>query len=202
MNMTMSANHKKQITAGLKKKYNQVAITPSGHFLYPTGKEGLEGLGYADHLIAGLPDAVTDSFCGVGNPFSLGTIPRGSKILDIGCGAGIDSLLAAELVGPSGEVLGIDLNQKMVEKANANKEKMNAANVRFQITTVDALTAMDRFFDLVLSNGVFNLIPDKQYALTAAARLLKPGGKIYLADQFLSGSPNKDVDQRVATWFQ
>lgn len=198
----LSPRDREQIDAGIMEKYNKVALTPKGNFTYPTGRDGLKGLQYDDALIAGLPETVADSFCGVGNLFSLGEIEPGAQVLDIGCGAGVDALLAANLVGASGEVLGIDLTPEMIRKANAHKEAMKADNVVFQVAGVQELTGMDGRFDVIMSNGVFNLIPDKDEAITATMRLMKPGGNLFIADQFLAGPMTKEIKERVASWFQ
>lgn len=198
----LSLEDREQIDTGIKEKYKKVALTPKGHFTYPTGRDGLKGLQYDDGLIAGLPDTVADSFCGVGNTFSLGEIKPGSKVLDIGCGSGVDALLAASLVGASGEVLGIDLTREMIRKANANKATMEVDNVIFRVASVQELTGMNGRFDVIMSNGVFNLIPEKDEAITATMNLLKPGGKLFIADQFLTGPMTKDIKERVASWFQ
>jgi ubiquinone/menaquinone biosynthesis C-methylase UbiE len=198
----LSPRDREQIDAGIKEKYNKVAMTPNGHFTYPTGRDGLKGLNYDEGLIAGLPDSVADSYCGVGNIFSLGDIEPGSKVLDIGCGAGLDTLLAARLVGDSGEVLGIDITHEMIRKANANMETMKSTNAVFRVADVQVLTGMDGDFDVIMSNGVFNLIPDKDETIAAAMILLKSGGKLFIADQFLAGPMTKDIKERVASWFQ
>jgi len=198
----LSLQDREQIDAGIEEKYNKVAMTPKGHFTYPTGRDGLKGLQYDDDLINDLPDTVADSFCGVGNPFSLGEIKPGSLVLDIGCGSGVDALLAASLVGVSGEVLGIDLTREMIRKANANKETLKAENVVFRVASVQELTGMNGRYDVIMSNGVFNLIPEKDEAITATMNLLKPGGKLFIADQFLAGPMTKDIKSRLASWFQ
>jgi arsenite methyltransferase len=202
MSSQFSAQDLKQIDAGIRDKYIKVAETPEGHFKYPTGRNGLKGLGYNQQFMADLSDRVADSFCGVGNPFSLGEIPSGGRVLDIGCGAGVDTLLAAKLAGASGKVLGIDLSAEMVQKANANKKKVGADNIDFQQGEVQDLVGMEALFHVVISNGVFNLIPEKEAALQAVYRLLKPGGMLFLADQFVSGVPSEKQKDRVATWFQ
>ena len=198
----LSRQDREQIDTGIEEKYNKVAKTPKGHFKYPTGRDGLKGLRYDDDLISSLPETVADSFCGVGNPFSLGDIEPGSQVLDIGCGSGVDALLAARLAGSSGEVLGIDLTREMIRKANANKEVMKAESVVFRVASVQELTGMDGRFDVIMSNGVFNLIPEKDEAITATMNLLKPGGKLFIADQFLAGPMTKDIKARLANWFQ
>jgi 2-polyprenyl-3-methyl-5-hydroxy-6-metoxy-1,4-benzoquinol methylase len=198
----LSPRDREQIDAGIKEKYNKVAMTPNGHFSYPTGREGLKALEYDDRLISGLPNSVADSYCGVGNIFSLGDIEPGAKVLDIGCGAGVDVFLAASSVGNSGEVLGIDLTPEMIQKANANKETTKSANAVFRVAGIQDLTEMDEHFDVIISNGVFNLIPDKDDAIAAAMKLLKSGGKLFIADQFLAGPMTKDIKARVDSWFQ
>ena len=202
MSSQLSEKDREQIDAGIREKYHKVAFSPEGQFKYPTGIEGLKKLGYGNHLIADLPNTVADSYCGVGNPFSLGKIDSGAFVLDIGCGSGVDALIAAKLVGPSGKVLGIDVTTEMIEKANYNKELMASDNISFQVASVQDIADVDEGFDVIISNGVFNLIPDKDEALQAAYGLLKPGGKLYICDQILTGPLSKDVRQRVASWFQ
>ena len=202
MSLLLSVQDREQIDAGIRDKYTKVSTMPEGHFKYPTGRDGLNGLNYDHGFVAELPDAVADFFCGVGNPFSLGKISSGAHVLDIGCGSGVDALLAAKLVGTTGEVLGIDLTKEMIQKANANKKRMNTGNINFQVARVLALTGMAERFDVVISNGVFNLIPEKDEALGATYRLLKPGGRLFIADQFLSGPMSKDLKTRIASWFQ
>jgi arsenite methyltransferase len=198
----LSTRDLEQIDAGIRDKYKKVAATPEGHFKYPTGQDGLKGLQYDEKLIGDLPDAVANFFCGVGNPFSLGEIPLGAQVLDIGCGAGVDALLAGKLVGTSGRVLGLDLTTEMIRKADANKEMVKAENVDFQVGDVQSLSGMDGRFDVVISNGVFNLIPEKEATLQSVYGLLKPGGRLSMADQFVSQALSKDLKDRVATWFQ
>ena len=174
MTSQLSVQDQEQIETGIRDKYRKVAATPESHFKYPTGRDGLKGLHYDESLIRDLPDAVAGSFCGVGNPFSLGEIPAGAHVLDIGCGAGVDALLAAKLAGVSGKVLGIDLTPEMIQKADANKKMMNINNIDFRVASVQDLAGMDAYFNVVISNGVFNLIPEKEVALQAVYNLLKP----------------------------
>ena len=115
----VSAQDREKINALIREKYNKVAIRPEGHFKYPTGRDGLKGLHYSDKLIAKLPDAVADSYCGVGNPFALGKISQGEQILDIGCGAGVDTILAAMLAGPNGSAVGVDIVPEMIARAES-----------------------------------------------------------------------------------
>lgn len=202
MSSQLSEKDREQIDAGIREKYHKVAVLPEGQFEYPTGIEGLKKLGYDNQIVADLPNSVADSFCGVGNPFSLGIIDSGARVLDIGCGSGVDALIAAKLVGASGKVIGIDMTPEMIQKANANRELMGSGNVSFQVASIQDIADKDEGFDVIISNGVFNLIPDKDEALQTAYGLLKPGGRLFICDQVLTGPLSKDLRQRVASWFQ
>ena len=151
MSSQLSDKDREQINSGIREKYHKVAISPEGQFKYPTGIEGLKKLGYDNQLIADLPNTVANSFCGVGNPFSLGKIDSGAFVLDIGCGSGVDALIASKLVGASGKVLGIDMTAEMIQKANANKKLMAIDNISFQVGRVKDLTDVNEGFDAIIS---------------------------------------------------
>jgi len=192
----------KRIQEGIRGKYNQAAVNPKGLFSYPTGRDGLKALGYDPDLVKDLPDAVAASYCGVGNPFSLGTVMKGTSVLDIGCGAGVDTILAARMVGPNGRAVGIDLVSEMLERGKNNLGMTDLKNVSFIEGSANKLDFPDESFDVVVSNGVFNLIPAKEAAIAEAFRLLKPGGRFMIADQVLVGELQKDLKTRIDTWFQ
>ena len=120
-----------KIEAGIRDKYVKVANNPEGLFAYPTGREGLEAQKYDPKLVSSLPEAVVSSYCGVGNPFSLGPINRGDVILDIGCGAGVDTILAAMMAGRTGKVVGIDIVPEMLERAISNLGMTDVKYVTF-----------------------------------------------------------------------
>jgi arsenite methyltransferase len=202
MSTRLSTQDLEQIHTGIRAKYAKVAVSLEGQFTYPTGRAGLEQLRYDAAIVADLPEAVAGSFCGVGNPFSLGDIAPGFRVLDIGCGAGVDALVASKVVGPSGKVMGIDITPEMIQRAEANKKEIGAENVVFQLSRVQDLVGIDSSFDVVMSNGVLNLIPEKEDVIKAAFRLLKPGGWFFLADQFLIGPASKDLKARIQSWFQ
>jgi len=143
---------------------------------------------------------VAASYCGVGNPFILGPIREGEAILDIGCGAGVDSIIAAGLVGPSGSVTGIDVVPEMLARASENARLAGLANVAFRESSAEQLPFPDNSFDLVISNGVFNLVVDKVQALGEVFRVLKPAGRFMLADQVLAGELPKETKTRVENW--
>ena len=202
MSTRLSTQDLEQIHTGIRDKYAKVAVSPEGKFTYPTGRVGLEQLRYDTAIVAELPEAVAGSFCGVGNPFSLREIPPGSRLLDIGCGAGVDALVASEVVGPSGKVMGIDITLEMIQRAEANKKEIGAENVVFQLNRVQDLTGIDKSFDVVISNGALNLIPEKEEVIAAVFRLLKPDGWLLVADQFLVGPASNDLRTRIQSWFQ
>ena len=192
----------KKIESGINEKYAKVATSPEGQFKYPTGSKGLEALNYDKALTEKLPNEVASSYCGVGNPFSLGKINQGEQVLDIGCGAGVDTILAAIIVGPKGSVIGVDIVSEMIARAESNLRMMDLDNVKFQRISGENLPFSDDTFDVVISNGVINLIPDKEAAMSEIIRVLKPAGRLMVADQIAAGSVQKDMKVRLANWFQ
>ncbi len=192
------------IQEGILRKYAEVAAQANagGCFQYPTGKEGMLKLGYPPELLREIPDAALAFFCGVGNPFSLGPIRPGEAVLDIGCGAGVDTLVAARMVGPQGRVAGIDPTPEMIDRARANLALAGLTNVRFEIAPAETLPFPDREFDVVISNGVFNLTIDKERALREAHRVLKRGGRLMIADMVLVQELPGDKADKVENWFQ
>jgi arsenite methyltransferase len=200
MEQELTAGDKQRIEAGIRGKYLQVAISPEGLFRYPTGRAGLEALGYDPGIVGALPDTVAEAYCGVGNPFSLGPIAAGEAVLDIGCGAGVDSIIAGKLTGPAGAVTGIDLVPEMLAKARENARLAGADNVTFQESSAERLPFPAKSFEAVISNGVFNLVVDKAKALAEVYRVLKPGGRFWLADQVLAGELPQETKSRVENW--
>jgi len=190
------------IREGICQKYSQVSINPEGQFQYPTGRKGLETLRYARTLIDILPEVVASAYCGVGNPFSLGKINSGEKVLDIGCGAGVDTILASMMVGPEGSAVGVDLVPEMIARAESNLKMLDINNVTFQNTSGEDLPFPDSTFDVVISNGAINLIPNKERALTEIIRVLKPGGRFIAADQIAVSAGKTELKARLANWFQ
>jgi len=191
-----------KIEAGIRDKYSKVADDPQGQFEYPTGRSGIEAQRYDPELVSALPEAVISSYCGVGNPFSLGPINEGDVVLDIGCGAGVDTIFAAMMAGPPGKVVGIDIVPEMLHRAESNLRMTDLQNVTFRGASGEDLPFADAEFDVVISNGAINLIPDKAALLKEVMRVLRPGGRLMLADQVAIGSIQKDMKARLANWFQ
>ena len=202
MEFQLTTRDCERINESIRGKYAKVAKTPEGLFKYPTGREGLEALMYDPEMIHILPDEVASSYCGVGNPFALGVLNKGEKVLDIGCGAGVDTILAAMMVGPTGSVTGIDVVPEMLSKARQNLRVMALRNVEFKQTSGEELPTTDKGFDIVISNGVFNLIPDKRKAVSEVFRVLRPGGRLLMADQVLVGEQGQSAAARVDNWFK
>lgn len=192
----------KTIETGIRNKYIKVANNPEGLFQYPVGRSGIEGQKYDPKLINMLPQAVISSYCGVGNPFSLGTINKGDVVLDIGCGAGVDTILAGIMAGTTGKAVGIDMVPEMLERAKSNMVMTDIKNVSFINTSGEVLPFEDSEFDVVISNGVINMVPDKETLLKEMLRVLKSGGRLMIADQVAIGSTQKDMKARLANWFQ
>jgi SAM-dependent methyltransferase len=200
MENELTAQDKQRIEESIRGKYLKVAASPEGLFRYPTGRAGLEALDYAMDMVRDLPEPVAAAYCGVGNPFTSGPIREDEAVLDIGCGAGVDAIIAAKLTGPSGTVTGIDLVPEMLARASENARLAGVDNVTFRESSAEQLPFPDNSFDVVISNGVFNLVVDKVKALGEVLRVLKPGGRFMLADQVLAGELPKETKARVENW--
>jgi len=173
------------IKDAIRQKYSEFAVSPEEKFAYPTGKAGAEALGYDPVVINEVPAALLKTFCGVGNPFSLGVIRPGSNVLDVGSGAGFDLYVAKRLVGNSGRVCGIDLTPEMVELAQSNLARSGMKNIEVINVSSEKIPFSDKTFDTVISNGVINLSPCKQELFQEIFRVLKDGGKLQFADVVL-----------------
>ncbi len=202
MEIEFSSQEKDKIYKGIRKKYKKVAKKPDGLFKYPTGKAGLEALQYDSEIIKALPETVIASYCGVGNPFALGAVNEGESVLDIGCGSGVDTIFAAKMTGPTGKVVGIDLMPEMLQRAKENLTLANLDGVTYGEASADKLSFPDENFDAVISNGAFNLIPDKAKALSEVFRVLKQGGRMMIADQILIGELPSKRKQIIKSWSQ
>ena len=186
----------------MRSKYSEVARSVSGKFSYPTGKEGALALGYDPALIDAAHPGLLESFCGVGNPFSLFPIQPGSVILDVGCGAGFDLYRAALLTGPKGKVHGVDLTGAMVARARGNLQKAGITNAEVREVGSESLPFENAFFDVVISNGVINLSPEKETLFREINRVLKPGGKLGFADVVLEQALPQGMAGSAEAWSQ
>jgi len=174
-----------EIRSEIKQRFVKVAVSPGARQTHPIGPESAKRLGYPADEIDALPAQVTESFAGVGNPHALGELGVGEVVLDLGCGAGLDSILAALRVGPTGRVVGVDITEEMIGKARSNASALGVSNAEFRHADADALPLDDGRADVVISNGVFNLCLDKPGVLAEVFRVLKPGGRLQMADILL-----------------
>jgi arsenite methyltransferase len=166
----------------VREKYRAVATDPAGPFHFHTGRELARRLGYDDDTVSALPDRAVESFAGVANPFQLRRPAPGDRVVDIGSGAGFDSFVAAQQVGPKGQVIGVDMTPEMLEKSTATAAELRLEQVAFREGLAEALPVDAGWADVVISNGVINLCADKRAVLTEIRRVLKPGGWLQFAD--------------------
>ena len=183
----------------IKKTYASVSQEPEKDFVFPTGRAWAEDLGYPPEL-AQVPESAASSFAGVANPFTLGRLEPGERVLDLGSGAGTDSLVAAQMVGPEGSVTGVDMTTEMLAKARAAAAEMSAANVEFLEGEVEQLPFADATFDVVISNGVIDLIPDKDAVFAEIFRVLAPGGHIQIADVTIQNPVSEEGRRNIDLW--
>jgi arsenite methyltransferase len=183
----------------IKKTYASVSDEPEKDFIFPTGRAWAEDLGYPEEL-ANVPEAAAESFAGVANPWAMGRLTPGERVLDLGSGAGTDSLIAAQMVGEQGHVTGIDMTHEMLAKARAAATEIGAANVEFVEGEAERLPFPDASFDVVISNGVIDLVPDKDAVFTELFRVLAPGGRIQVADVTIQNPVSAEGRRNIDLW--
>jgi SAM-dependent methyltransferase len=179
--------------------YAAVSQEPEREFVFPTGRAWAEDLEYPAEL-ANVPEAAVESFAGVANPFSLGRLRRGERVADLGSGAGTDALVAAQMVGPEGSVVGIDMTPEMLAKARDAAAELGVANVTFVEGEIESLPLADASIDVVVSNGVVDLVPDKDAVFAEIGRVLVPGGRIQLADVTIQRPVSEEGRRNIDLW--
>jgi SAM-dependent methyltransferase len=181
-------------------KYSEVALMPEKGFHFHTGSFLAIMLGYDAVLLDGLPSGTVESFAGTGNPFSMGDLKPGEMVLDIGSGAGFDSLIAARQVAPDGGVVGVDMTVAMLEKATEGAQQMGLTNVEFRQGLAEELPLEDESIDVVISNGVINLCPDKEAVMREVHRVLKPNGRFQIADIVVQKEVPQSAKDDIDLW--
>ena len=189
-----------RLRKAIQNEYEAVARNPQQGFHFHTGRNLTRIVGYKDAWLQNIPEASIESFAGTGNPFSIRPIRPGENIVDIGSGAGIDSLIAAYKTGACGYVIGVDMTQAMIEKARVSACESGASNVEFRLGYAEQLPVDDGWADLIISNGVLNLIPDKPAALREMARVLRPDGRLQIADILVQKSVPLESKQKIELW--
>lgn len=189
-----------RLRSEVQEHYAEVAHDPDGHFHFHTGRRATARLGYGSELVDGFPERCIEAFAGVANPFSFGLPQPGERVIDIGAGSGLDSLIAARAVGPEGVVIAVDMTPAMLERASENAEAAGIDNVEFRAGLAEELPVSDGWADLVISNGVLNLVPDKVAAYEEIVRALQPGGRIQIADVCVEVEVPDEAKRDIDLW--
>ena len=186
---------------GVRKAYSAAAERPSAEHPFPVGKAFAESIGYPKELLDSLPASASDAFAGVSNVSVFAEIPEGSTVLDVGCGAGLDSLIAARKTGPTGRVIGIDFSRSMLERARRSADEAGLINVDLRKGAAEHLPLQDGEIDVAIVNGIFNLNPNRHAIFTELARVVHQGGSVYAAELILIGPATNPSPLTEADWF-
>ena len=184
----------------IRRTYTDVSDDQEQEFIFPTGRSWAQELGYPEPELERVPDATVDSFAGVANHWTLGAIDPGAVVLDLGCGSGTDLLIAAQMTGPGGRAIGVDMTPAMLERARASARAMGLENVELQESLVETLPVEDASVDVVISNGVIDLVPDKDAVFAEIDRVLRPGGRLQVADVVIHKELSEDARARIDLW--
>jgi len=189
-----------ELRHAIRHEYSAVATDPGRGFHFHTGRKLAALLGYDEKWLDGIPEANIASFAGTGNPFRVGPFELGERVVDVGCSAGMDSLIAAKMVGPTGRVIGIDMTPEMLAKAREGAAQVSTSNVEFREGYAESLPVDDAWADVLISNGVLNLTPDKDATLREWARVLKPGGSLQVGDILVQRAVPETAKRKIDLW--
>jgi arsenite methyltransferase len=184
----------------IRRTYTGVSTDQDEQFIFPTGRAWAQELGYPEPELERVPDATVGSFAGVANHWVLGRVEPGAIVLDLGCGAGTDLLIAAQMTGPAGRVIGVDMTSAMLDRARESADAMGLDNVALHEALIESLPLADASVDAVISNGVIDLVPDKDAVLDEIDRVLRPGGRLQLADVVIHRAVSEDSRKRIDLW--
>jgi SAM-dependent methyltransferase len=184
----------------IRKTYTDVSTDHDAEFIFPTGRSWAVELDYPQPELGRVPEETVASFAGVANHWNLGRIEPGAVVLDLGCGAGTDLLIAAQMTGPGGRAIGVDMTPAMLERARESAGAMGLENVELRSALIEALPVEDESVDVVISNGVIDLVPDKEAVLDEIDRVLRPGGRLQFADVVIHTEVSEDARKRIDLW--
>jgi SAM-dependent methyltransferase len=184
----------------IRRTYTDVSTDQDAEFIFPTGRRWAEELDYPQPELSRVPDETVASFAGVANHWTLGRIEPGAVVLDLGCGAGTDLLIAAQMTGPEGRAIGVDMTAPMLERARESAGAMGLENIALHSALIETLPVADASVDVVISNGVIDLVPDKEAVFDEIDRVLRPGGRLQLADVVIHTEVSEDARQRIDLW--
>ncbi|MEE2777955.1 MAG: methyltransferase domain-containing protein [Acidobacteriota bacterium] len=191
---------REQLRAAVRHEYAEVAENPNQGFHFHTGRTLAKILEYPEEQIDRLPPAVVESLAGTGNPFAMGALREGEHVIDIGCGAGFDSFIAAEMVGSTGAVVGIDMTPEMLGRARAAAAGSDLDHLRFEEAFAEALPVPDGWADVIISNGALNLCPDKDDVFAEMYRKLTPGGRLQIGDILVTREVPEGAKSDIDLW--
>lgn len=192
----------KEIQVAVSEKYSQVAANPSAKFGFPVGRKFAESVGYTKKLLEDLPESIYDSFTGAGNPQNYVNLKESETLLDLGCGAGLDIYLYAQKIGVDGQLYGLDISQTMLDKAQTNLTQMQVKNCQFLYSPAENIPLKDNTVDVVTSNGIYNLSPNKEAVLREVLRVLKPGGRTVFSEIVLAKPLPEEIRKNIDDWFR
>ena len=184
----------------IEKTYTDVSTDQDQDFIFPTGRSWAQDLGYPDPELSRVPNETVESFAGVANPWVHGRVEPGQTVLDLGCGAGTDLLISAQMVGPEGRVIGVDMTESMLTRARQSAAAMDLHNVELHQSLIESLPVEDASVDVVISNGVIDLVPDKDAVFGEIDRVLRPGGRLQIADVVIHKEVSEDARARIDLW--
>ena len=184
----------------IRKTYTDVSVDQSRDFIFPTGRAWAQELGYPEPELAHVPDATVESFAGVANHWALGRIAPGEVVLDLGCGAGTDLLIAAQMTGAGGRAIGVDMTKAMLDRAATSADEMGLVNVELHEALIESLPLVNASVDVVISNGVIDLVPEEDAVFDEIDRVLRPGGRLQFADVVIHQEVSEDARERIDLW--
>jgi SAM-dependent methyltransferase len=197
----MDTNKAKHLRDGVHKAYSAVAENPQGQHPFPVGRDFAESLGYPPDILADIPAIAAEAFAGVSNVAIFADIPAGATVLDLGCGAGLDSLIAAHRVGPKGRVIGIDFSEAMLDRARQAATAAGCTNIEFHQAEAEKQFLETGRIDVALINGIFNLNPARDLIFAELARVMRPGGTVYAAEIILREPLPPETQASETNWF-